>query len=272
MSGFPSVRTWTEPACTSRGRRAILRFRGGLPSGRTRSAAPALRAGPDEEAGGPEVEASEGADLHRERALDPLDAGGLVGCHGLHSGSYSLTAVFRRLAPLVLVAAVLVLAWAGSAAAGPPPSVAARAVLVANGKTGDVLYARNEDQRLAMASITKLMTAIVTLEHRRPRDLVTVREPAPGEWGDRPSTCATGSSLRVRELLAAALIQSANDAAYRPGRRGRRRERPTLRQAHERRGEGAGPRRHAFRAPGRAGCARALLHRPKTRSGSRARR
>jgi serine-type D-Ala-D-Ala carboxypeptidase (penicillin-binding protein 5/6) len=172
----------------------------------------ALRARPDKEAGRPEVEASQVADLHLERALNAPDACGLLVCDGLHGESYSLRAVFRRLGPLVVLAAIL-LGWAGPAAAAPPPRVAAEAVFVANGRTGEVLHARNEDRRLAMASITKLMTAVVTLEHRRLRDVVTVAGPAPA-IGGATIALSPGERLPVRDLLAAALIQSANDAAF----------------------------------------------------------
>jgi D-alanyl-D-alanine carboxypeptidase (penicillin-binding protein 5/6) len=172
----------------------------------------ALFTRPDEEACGTEIEASEAPDLHLERALDAPDARGLLVSDGLHGGSYSLRAVFRRLGPLVVLAA-FVLAWAGSAVAAPPPRVAAEAVLVANGRTGEVLHARNADRRLAMASITKLMTAVVTLEHRRLRDTVTVAGPAP-VIGGATIALSPGERLSVRDLLAAALIQSANDAAF----------------------------------------------------------
>jgi serine-type D-Ala-D-Ala carboxypeptidase (penicillin-binding protein 5/6) len=115
---------------------------------------------------------------------------------------------------LALIAAlVAALAVALSAAASTPPPVDARAVIVADGRTGDVLYARNADRRMAMASITKLMTALVTLEHARTQDVVTVSPRAVGQGGS--SVFLTpGEQLTVRDLLAAALIQSANDAAF----------------------------------------------------------
>ena len=117
----------------------------------------------------------------------------------------------RALALLVLL--VLLLAGAGSAAAAPPPAVDAKAVLVADGRTGDVLYALNEDRRMPMASITKLMTALVTLERARPREVVTVSPQAVGKGGST-IFLVPGEELRVRDLLAAALVQSANDAAF----------------------------------------------------------
>ena len=108
---------------------------------------------------------------------------------------------------------LLVALLGGTAAASTPPPVQARAVLVADGRTGDVLYERNADKRMAMASITKLMTALVTLENARPGQMVTVAPQAVAPGGSSIFLTA-GERLRVRDLLAAALIQSANDSAF----------------------------------------------------------
>lgn len=173
----------------------------------------ALRTAPDEEARGPELESAQPSDLHLERALDAADALRLrAPLGGLHGESYSLMDVRRSLALLLLLAA-LALGSAAPASATTPPPVAARAVLVANGKTGEVLYERNADARMPMASITKLMTALVTLESARPGEVVTVRGVAPS-IGESSIHLQQGEQLPVRDLLAAALIQSANDAAY----------------------------------------------------------
>ena len=113
---------------------------------------------------------------------------------------------------LLLAAAVAsALAPAGSAAG--PRGYAARAVLVADGPTGEVLYEQNADRRVAMASITKLMTAIVVLERLEPNEKVRVRALA-SSVGESTIDLEAGERLRVRDLLAAALIQSANDAAF----------------------------------------------------------
>lgn len=118
----------------------------------------------------------------------------------------------RRALVVALVVAVLA-GGGGVAAADDPPPVEARAVVVADGRTGDVLYARNSDRRMAMASITKLMTALVTLEHARPGDTVTI-PPGGISPGGSSIFLTPGERLSVHDLLAAALIQSANDAAY----------------------------------------------------------
>jgi D-alanyl-D-alanine carboxypeptidase (penicillin-binding protein 5/6) len=118
--------------------------------------------------------------------------------------------VGRRIAVLAAVGAA---ALAASAAALPPPSVTARAVLVGNGATGDLLYGVRQAQKVPIASITKVMTALVVLENADPDDIVTVGGPAPTVGGSTIGLRA-GERLSVRDLLTAALVQSANDAAY----------------------------------------------------------
>jgi serine-type D-Ala-D-Ala carboxypeptidase (penicillin-binding protein 5/6) len=117
----------------------------------------------------------------------------------------------RRLASLLAVLAALV--GTASAAAADLPPVEAEAVILANGATGEILYERNADRRRAIASITKLMTAIVALERSRPGERVTVGPLAP-TVGESSIGLRAGERLTVRDLLAAVLIQSANDAAF----------------------------------------------------------
>jgi D-alanyl-D-alanine carboxypeptidase (penicillin-binding protein 5/6) len=118
----------------------------------------------------------------------------------------------RRLAFLLLIAG-FALGWAGSAAAiEDPPTIRAKAAILADPE-GHFLYAENPDRRMAMASITKIMTALLTLEQARPNAMVTIGSAAPGV-GESTFNLQPGERLRVRELLKAALVQSANDAAY----------------------------------------------------------
>ncbi len=93
-----------------------------------------------------------------------------------------------------------------------PPRVSGRAWLVENGATGEVLLAHDAHQRVPIASITKLMTVLLTLEHTRLDDVVTV-SPEAAAVGESSANLRPGERLTVRELLEAALIQSANDAA-----------------------------------------------------------
>ena len=111
---------------------------------------------------------------------------------------------------LMAVAAVA-LAFAAPAGAGVP-TVDARAFVVVDATTGDVLAQRAPSQRLPIASLTKLMTVIVTLQHARPDAVVTVEHDA-AVVGESTINLRAGERLTVRDLLKGALIQSANDAA-----------------------------------------------------------
>ena len=77
------------------------------------------------------------------------------------------------------------------AAAAPPP-VAARAVLIQNGTTGEVLYRSHDRDRVPVASITKLMTALVALERRRSRTTSSSPRRRPPPSASRRSTCRPG--------------------------------------------------------------------------------
>jgi D-alanyl-D-alanine carboxypeptidase (penicillin-binding protein 5/6) len=84
---------------------------------------------------------------------------------------------------------------------------------VQNAATGEVLLARDARARLPIASITKLMTVLVTLEHARLDDIVTVA-PHAAAVGESTIHLRAGERIAVRDLVEAALIQSANDAAW----------------------------------------------------------
>jgi serine-type D-Ala-D-Ala carboxypeptidase (penicillin-binding protein 5/6) len=113
----------------------------------------------------------------------------------------------RRL--FVVVAAALVFAGAARASV---PNPDARAFEVVNATTGEVLAARNEHEPLPIASITKLMTVLVALDHLAPSDVVTVTAQA-AHVGESRIPLHAGERLSVEDLLEGALIQSANDAA-----------------------------------------------------------
>lgn len=80
------------------------------------------------------------------------------------------------------------------------------------GEDGTVLAQRSSRRSRAIASITKLMTAIVALEHARPSDVVRVHPSAAGVGGSTIFLRA-GEELTVAELVRGTLIPSANDAA-----------------------------------------------------------
>ena len=111
----------------------------------------------------------------------------------------------------LIVVAAAALALASSAQAAVPP-VNARAFVVVDATTGEWLAQHNANARVPIASITKLMTVLISLEHARLNDVVTVERGA-SEVGESTINLRAGERITVRELLAGALIQSANDAA-----------------------------------------------------------
>jgi D-alanyl-D-alanine carboxypeptidase (penicillin-binding protein 5/6) len=114
------------------------------------------------------------------------------------------------------LAAVLVLAFAATAATAAattrPPDVSAPSALVVEASTADVAYDKAPTRRRAIASATKLMTALLTLERSRPSTVfraVRYRAlPAESKIDLRP-----GERMTVADLLHGLLIESANDAA-----------------------------------------------------------
>ena len=111
------------------------------------------------------------------------------------------------LGPVLVVGLVL---CAGASAVGP--TVSARAYVVQNAATGEVLAAERVRLQVPIASITKLMTVLVALDHAAPDDPIVVSKAAANVVGSQAGLYA-GQVFTVRELIGAALVPSANDAA-----------------------------------------------------------
>jgi serine-type D-Ala-D-Ala carboxypeptidase (penicillin-binding protein 5/6) len=93
-----------------------------------------------------------------------------------------------------------------------PTDVNAAAAVLMDAKTGEVLYARNPDEPLPPASVTKILTGLVILEQGSLSDTVVVGQNAARVGGYRLGL-RRGQQLSLEDLLAATLIRSANDAA-----------------------------------------------------------
>lgn len=117
----------------------------------------------------------------------------------------------RAVAAAVALLAVLATPVQASSSAADPPSLDAAAWYLV-GADGAVLAQHNSRRSRAIASITKLMTAVVVLEHVRPSDVVRVSERAAGVGGSTVFL-RVGEELTVAELVRAMLVPSANDAA-----------------------------------------------------------
>ncbi len=99
-------------------------------------------------------------------------------------------------------------------ASGEPvlPEVSATAAILIDAASGEILFSKNANARLPMASTTKIMTAIVVLETLDPQQKVTVSANAVSVEGSKASL-VKGEVLTVDQLLHGLLIISGNDAA-----------------------------------------------------------
>ena len=76
-----------------------------------------------------------------------------------------------------------------------------------------VLFQKNESEKLPIASLTKLMTALVASNIYQLSDRIEISKQAIKQEGEEVKL-KVGEMLSVRELLSMALIESSNDAAY----------------------------------------------------------
>ena len=121
----------------------------------------------------------------------------------------------KALGALCAAATLLALGAPAAPAQAPerPPAVpGAASAIVMDARDGDVMFAKQERQRRQMASTTKLMTALLTLENTRPTEVFTAADymaaPVESQIGLRP-----GEQMTVQDLFEALLLESANDAA-----------------------------------------------------------
>ena len=92
------------------------------------------------------------------------------------------------------------------------PEISAEAAYFIETNGGEVLYAKNQNEKLPIASLTKIMTAIITLENKTQSDVLEVSQHASEMEPDKMLLIA-GERLAVRELLDGVFLVSANDAA-----------------------------------------------------------
>ncbi|MCL6689411.1 D-alanyl-D-alanine carboxypeptidase [Pseudomonas sp. R3.Fl] len=128
----------------------------------------------------------------------------------------NIITIAKRLSMLVLLSAP-VAGWAAESVVPAAPQLAAKAWVLMDGASGQVLVENNADERLPPASLTKLMTAyIATKEIEGGRiaesDQVTVSEHAWRTGGSR-MFIKLGSQVSVSDLLHGIIIQSGNDAS-----------------------------------------------------------
>ncbi len=94
------------------------------------------------------------------------------------------------------------------------PMLRSNAALVVNAQTGEALYAKNANQLAPIASITKLMTAMVALDLNSSLDEpITISDAEIDRLKNTTSRLAVGTTLPRREMMLLALMSSENRAA-----------------------------------------------------------
>jgi D-alanyl-D-alanine carboxypeptidase (penicillin-binding protein 5/6) len=138
------------------------------------------------------------------------------------TGFDSMSVVALRTLFLVLGSLIVGL-WAPNSAEAQdiplpaPPVIGAKSYLVIDGKTGHTVASLNPDERLAPASLTKLMSAYVVFRALSDGQIaldddVTVSEKAWRTPGSR-MFIEVGTQVTVKELLLGMIVQSGNDAS-----------------------------------------------------------
>ena len=91
------------------------------------------------------------------------------------------------------------------------PEISAKAYILMEAESGRVLLSHNETQELSIASTTKIMTALVALEHSSLSDVVTVKDAHLKEGSSM--YLRSGEKLTMEQLLYGLMLPSGNDAA-----------------------------------------------------------
>lgn len=93
-----------------------------------------------------------------------------------------------------------------------PPKINSRSAIIFDRKSKAIIYGKNINQKRAMASTTKVMTAIVALEKGNLNDTIEVSKKAASINGSKLGL-KTGDKISLKDLLYGLLLRSGNDAA-----------------------------------------------------------
>lgn len=92
------------------------------------------------------------------------------------------------------------------------PKINSRSAVVIDRKSKNIIYGKNENVKRAMASTTKIMTAMVVIQNTNLNNIVDISKKAAGTGGSRLGLKA-GDKITVKDLLYGLLLRSGNDCA-----------------------------------------------------------
>lgn len=124
-----------------------------------------------------------------------------------------------KIFPLIIIICLALCALAPSAYALEAPQLSAKAVLLADIDSGEILYSLNADEQRSPASLTKIMTGLLAIEAVESGqcsmdDIVTVGADAWQGMGEDASNSEImpGEMMSYRDLVYCAVVHSANEA------------------------------------------------------------
>lgn len=91
------------------------------------------------------------------------------------------------------------------------PNITAKSAFVYDLTSNKIIYSRNSKERLPMASLTKIMTAVIALENKKNDDNYIVRKS--NLVGEDEMGLSENETLSLRELLYGLILPSGNDSA-----------------------------------------------------------
>jgi len=138
-----------------------------------------------------------------------------IGSNHFHSSAPFCQRLKIFLATLLSALLICSLLPHQATAADEIPVISSEAAVLMDARTGQVLYEKNMHEKLFPASITKVLTILLGLEHGNLRDTITMSREAVYsiERGSSHIALDTGEQITLEQALMAAMLPSANDAA-----------------------------------------------------------
>ncbi|MCM3698215.1 D-alanyl-D-alanine carboxypeptidase [Paenibacillus macerans] len=128
------------------------------------------------------------------------------------SRSRVLRSLYGKVAGILLLPLLLQTGLAQAAPSETEPSIHAQAAALIDVTSGRILYSLEGDKELPIASLTKIMTAIVAIEHGKLEDTVTVGRNAYAKKGSS-LFLRLGEEMSLENMLYGLMLRSGNDAA-----------------------------------------------------------
>jgi len=125
------------------------------------------------------------------------------------------TAILTIIILLISISGLFGISNTYAADSSNSPAIVAEAAILIDQVTGKILYQKNADRLMYPASTTKILTALVAVEHGDLDEILTVgSEVLHIAWDSSKAGFMIGDQITLRELIFGLMLPSGNDAAY----------------------------------------------------------